>query len=608
MRWNSIRTKLIVFLLLPIIVTMAAAVAVSYSHTTASLRERAVEENRNLLYQGYRNIDSLLQNINRISLSVYSDSEFYRLLDAGYDDMSANIGIYASLNYIYKAAPDIFQVYLYGVEDQKATLITQDTPKRWQDSAPFPVSDLPEHEPLRIQTTHESHHYGLLTPFFPKATTEQVFTLHRRIEKIPSNQAIGYLSIDVKLSALSEIVDQLYDRAQENLFILDADGQLVYANQPELIGQPITADWYSGRGSLFEGKQGYFEQDHSVFVYQEIDSAGAKWMLVKQIPVSHLLSEANQAAKINGLLFGLALLVIVTATVLISIRITSPIKRLSQYMSQVKIGNLQVDIASAGNDEIGVLTERFRNMMDTLNNLILREYKLELSNKNNQLRALQAQINPHFLNNTLQIIGTLALELKVPQIYTLISSLAKMMRYSMHDDDRGVTLRDELEHVKAYVELQKERFENRFDFQVQIDESLLSVNMPKMILQPIVENYFKHGLGPEDTGGTLGLTAAYAEDGSIVITVENNGCRIPEDKLRRLQSGLSHSGAEQIRPGEDETGGGSAPSIGLINVLTRLRLVYGEAAELSVNNLDPSGVRIQLRFRNDDKNEEEASE
>lgn len=606
MRWNSIRTKLIVFLLLPIIFTMAAAVAVSYSHTTASLRERAVEENRNLLYQGYRNIDGLLEDINRISLNVYSDSEFYRLLDAGYDDMSANIGIYASLNYIYKAAPDIFQVYLYGVKDQKATMITQETPKRWQDSAPFPVSALPEEEPLRVQTTHISHHYGLLAPF-PQVTPQQVFTLHRRIEKIPSHQAIGFLSIDVKLSALSEIADQLYDRDQENLYILDAEGQLVYANQPELIGKPIAADWYSGRGSYFEGEQGYFEQDNSVFIYQAINSAGASWTLVKQIPVSHLLSEANQAVKINGLLFGLALLVIVTATVLISIRITSPIKRLSQYMNQVKIGNLQVDIASAGNDEIGLLTERFRNMMDTLNNLILREYKLELSNKNNQLRALQAQINPHFLNNTLQIIGTLALELKVPQIYTLISSLAKMMRYSMHNDDRGVTLRDELEHVKAYVELQKERFENRFDFQVQVDETLLSVEMPKMILQPIVENYFKHGLSPEDTGGTLGLTAAHEEDGAIAITVENNGRRIPEDKLRRLQDGLSHSAAEQIRPGGDEPDG-SAPSIGLINVLTRLRLVYGEASELSVNNLHPTGVRIQLKFRKEDKNEEEASE
>ncbi|GJM73851.1 hypothetical protein HMSSN036_60670 [Paenibacillus macerans] len=209
--------------------------------------------------------------------------------------------------------------------------------------------------------------------------------------------------------------------------------------------------------------------------------------LIKEIPKSYLLREANQAVTINLMLFGLALLVILTATILISIRVTAPIKRLSNYMSQVKTGNLNVDVLPAGNDEVGLLTERFRTMMDTINNLILREYKLELSSKNNQLRALQAQINPHFLNNTLQIIGTLALELKVPQIYTLISSLAKMMHYSMHSGDRIVTLKDELEHVKAYVELQKERFENRFAYRCEVAEPLLQVAMPKLILQPIME-------------------------------------------------------------------------------------------------------------------------
>lgn len=602
MKWNSIRTKMIVFMLLPIVICIVAAMIISYSHTTASLRTRAVEENTNLLYQGYRNIDSMLQEINRVSLSVYSDAEFYRQLDAGYDDISANISIYSSLNYMYKAIPGAYQVYLYGIKDNKATMITQETPKRWQDPAPYPASALPEKELLQIQTTHPSHHYGLLSPF-PQATKEQVFTLHRRIEKIPTNQAIGYLSIDVKLSALFGIINQLYDKSKENLYIIDAEGNLVYTEDETLLGKPLQDDWYGKPAAGFTGDQGSFEMNGAVFIYQRIQSTGADWTLVKQIPVSNLLGEANQAAKINAVLFGVALLVIITAIVLISIRITSPIKRLSTYMNQVKIGNLQVDVAPAGNDEVGVLTERFRDMMDTLNNLILREYKLELSSKDNQLRALQAQINPHFLNNTLQIIGTLALELKVPQIYTLISSLGKMMRYSMNNDERTVTLKDELEHAKAYIELQKERFENRFAFHYEIEDSLLQVPMPKMILQPIMENYFKHGIDLSESGGWISLTATKDAEGNMAIIVQNNGALIPDDKLRRLQSGLALSGAEQVKPGEDEPDGKTS-SIGLINVLTRLRLVYGENAELIVANLKPDGVRITLKFKVQDESGE----
>lgn len=132
MKWNTIRTKLIVFILLPTLICIMATMFISYHYSTQSLRTRAVDENTNLLFQGNRNIESLIQEINRLSLIVYSDSDFYRLLEAGYEDMAANTRIYSSLNYISSSMPDISQVYLYGVKDRKATLLTQNTPKRWQ--------------------------------------------------------------------------------------------------------------------------------------------------------------------------------------------------------------------------------------------------------------------------------------------------------------------------------------------------------------------------------------------------------------------------------------------------------------------------------------------
>lgn len=599
MKWNSIRTKLIVFLLLPTLICIMATMYISYSYTTDSLRTRAVDENKNLLYQGYKNINSLIQELNRLSLIVYSDSDLYRLLEAGYDDMSADIRIYSSLNYIAASMPDIAQVYLYGVKGSKATLVMQNnTPKRWQGIPPYRASKVDTSNPVAVQSTHMSNTYGLTSPI-QQLISEPVITLHRRIEDVPSTDPLGYLSIDVRLTALTDIVDQLYERNQENIYLVDDRGMLVYSHDPATIGKPLNAPWYGKLSAANDENQGYFEKDGAVFIFQKIEAQGVSWTLVKQIPVSYLFREANEAVRINILLLLLLLVMIIALTILISFRITAPIKQLTRYMNQVQTGNLEIDIRPAGKDEIGVVTEHFRSMMDTINNLILREYKLELSNKTNELRALQSQINPHFMNNTLQIIGTLALELKVPQIYSLLSALAKMMRYSMYNDEKIVTIQNELDHVKAYMELQKERFENRFAFRYDMEESLLSVFMPKMILQPIVENYFKHGFNLSRSDGWVEITAARLSSGRMEINIVNNGQAIPSAKLESLRQELLHPSRLDIDTlkNEDESKR-DAPGagIGLSNVLARLRLVCGDDAMLTVDNLPAGGVIVRLEF------------
>lgn len=597
MKWNTIRTKLIVFILLPTLICIITTMFISYHYSTQSLRTRAVDENKNLLFQGQKNIESLIQEINRLSLIVYSDSDFYRLLEAGYEDVAANTRIYSSLYYISSSMPDISQVYLYGIKDSKATLLSQNTPKRWQGIPPYADSEITSEEAVVIQSTHLSHSYGLTSPI-PQFIPEPVFTLHRRIERVPTKTAIGYLSIDVKLSALTDIVSQLYDQKQENIWLLDDEGRIVYGSSSEDYGKQLGASWYDKQIAASQSSQGYFEEDNAVFIYQKMESPGQEWTIVKQIPVSYLFREANEAATINMILLVLLLITISTLTTLISFRITAPIKQLTRYMNQVQTGNLDVDIRPMGKDEIGVVTERFRGMMDTINNLILREYKLELSNKTNELRALQAQINPHFLNNTLQIIGTLALELKVPQIYSLLAALAKMMRYSMSNDEKIVRVKDELDHVKAYIELQKERFENKFSFRYDMEESLLETYMPKMILQPIVENYFKHGFNHSRTDGSIEIIAAKISDSRMEISILNNGNAIPSAKLDLLRQKLQHSTRTDIdllRNTEQDKEATNA-GIGLPNVLARLKLVCGDSATLTVDNLREGGVVVRLEI------------
>jgi len=237
-------------------------------------------------------------------------------------------------------------------------------------------------------------------------------------------------------------------------------------------------------------------------------------------------------------------------------------------------------------------------MMNTINNLVLREYKLELSSKNNQLKAMQAQINPHFLNNTLQIIGTLALEQNNKRIYKLLSSLAKMMQYSMHNNNKVVKLNDELDHVKAYIELQKERYENQFSVLYTIDETLLSSPVPKLILQPIVENYFKHGFERNYDNQQLMIQVNALHANIIYIKISNNGLPIAPEKLHELNQKLEHTANNLINHiDHDSNEDTTHSSIGINNVLTRLKLLYDNKATLEIsNNAENKGISVMITF------------
>ncbi|MBN3524678.1 sensor histidine kinase [Paenibacillus apiarius] len=604
MRWNSIRTKLITFMLIATIVPTVATMVISYSYTTDSLKKRAIQENHQLIFQGKTNLANFLENINRASLTVYTDFEFFRQLSRGYDDYTFESYSYITLQNIAASMRDIWQVYLYRNEVKRATLVIQNVPRRLHEQEPNGPALEYACDGIGMQPTHLSQTYGFATSpyYFPSV---QVFSLHRKIYRVPSKEEIGVLSIDVKVSALADIIDQLFQRDKEHIYLLNDEGDVFYAGDRRLIGQRLHEDWYAPSDFRNNGN-GHFEKNDSIFIHERIETPIANWTLVKQIPQSYLLREANRAAVINMLLIALSLVVIIAATIIVSLRITKPISQLVRYINQVQTGNLRVDIQPVSNDEIGVVSKRFRNMMDMINNLILREYQLEIANKTNQLKALQAQINPHFINNALQSIGTQALQLNAPHIYKLVTALAKMMRYSMYTDQSIVTLREEIEHVKAYLRLQAQRFENTFEAAYENEAATLNVLVPKMTLQPLVENYFKHGLDRGLTSGKLMIRSRFIDepDGLVELIVEDNGRGMPLQRRIELNEKLRELHPEQ--PGTSTTHslsrnhfvtGEASSGIGLVNVLIRLKLFSSGNADMRVEAAEPQGTRIVIHMK-----------
>lgn len=605
-KYYSIRTKLIAFMLIATTIPLLASISMTFIQTKTALREQALEENKRLIYQASTNLNNYVDNAARASLAVYNDPNFLRNLAKLPGDYRAVAEVYTTLQTIRSAVPDVFQLYLHSFASNQSTLIANPFPKReerkqaYSDSLHGKTGD--GNSDIWVESAHMSHTYGFKAAS-PDDSPRTVITLHRIIRDIPSPERLGVLAIDLNMNSIAAICSRLYDPAKEQIYVVDGQNRIVYQGHSEVQKASNTDHLQrAAADALQDGRAiagtaldaaGHFEQDHSMYVYQQLGSSYADWTIVKQIPNETLYARATALTWNNAVIAFAALILVIVATLFISIRITGPLKQLMRYMTQIQAGRLHVDIRLSSRDEFGVLARHFRDMMDTVNNLILREYQLEIANKTHQLRALQAQIQPHFLYNTLQSIGTLALQQQGKRAYTLLSSLSKMLRYSMKDQTR-VTLHEEAEHARLYLELQQERFGERLEVHMDFAEDTRSAPIPRMTLQPLIENYFKHGADIQPGKGIISITSRRVDEQWIEIVLMNNGPVIPEDRLAEIRKWLQPEAALSDIP-QESTG---SESIGLRNVVRRLALNSppGKPARIEMNNIDPSGVKLQVKL------------
>lgn len=583
---HSIRQKLIVLLLLSTIVPILSSIVITYTYTKSTLKDQAIQQNARLISEVRKNIVNYLDTVSRSTLTVYSNTTLDSMLSYGLTSYQNDAYLFTILQLVSRSTNDIFQVYLSINEAGRAYLLHQNNFSRGPIAYAPPAARLVAPYELFTESTHRSHAYGV--PQSPAPPPEMVFTIHRPLFRVPSTEQIGLLSIDVRMEALRALCSQLAEQDNQDFYILDETGAVVYANASPRIGTTPDEAWIR-KVTAQRDAPGYLDWRQEDFtgmmVYAPIETPYLRWTLVKRIPDSHLYQYARSVALINTAVAAISLSIAMIAILIVSLRLTSPLKQLISHISKIQAGQLEAPLAIKRSDEIGIVATRFQTMMDTINELILREYKLNLANKTNQLKMLQAQINPHFINNSLQSIGHLALESQAPKVYSLISSLGQMMHYSMNTQETIVPLAREFEHATYYCELQQQRFEDKLAVECRMTPEAGDIPVPKMIVQPIVENYFKHGFDPglKRTGRLL-LDAAVQGD-RLVIRIEDNGTGLPGDRLRELRQRLSRL---------DPNGAALGESIGLINVMNRLRLYYGEAASLALAAGEPYGVRVTL--------------
>jgi two-component system, sensor histidine kinase YesM len=365
------------------------------------------------------------------------------------------------------------------------------------------------------------------------------------------------------------------------VYMTDRYGRLFYTNvESSKLGEPVPQNILSNRNFMVQREM--------------IPDLGGE--IIIQMPNHVLLEGLNEVRREQLIMIAIALVLMMIPLLYVSNNILQPLKKFMRLMGEVSLGekkHLSKRIQVEGYAEMIIMASRFNDMLTEIENLTERLlesdrvlYETELIKRRAELALLQSQINPHFLYNTLESIKGLAAEEGSKQTFALTRALALFFRCSIKEADM-VSLEREWMIVKNYIFIQQTRFGKRLRVEYDIPEECLPCMVPKMILQPIVENAIKHGIEPLERTGLL-MIKGYRDGGGLHLSVEDNGMGILPEKLEGIQNTI------ESRPGTHVHDGDPAAGIGLANVHARIRMIFGEPYGIKMMSESQVGTTVSL--------------
>lgn len=383
---------------------------------------------------------------------------------------------------------------------------------------------------------------------FPKKELAGIFVMNIPLKKISRKDFAGRVSVEGEL------------------LLMNQENQIVFSTLEE--------QW----GEIYKENE---DQNEFYLNEKDVGTSGMKALYI--LPNHALVDEILQINKQIYKAMAIAILLTICLYLIIYRVINKRVHVLLLSMEQLQKGRFDLKIPVKSKDEIGIISQAFNEMCEKLNVYVAQVYAAEIQRKNAELNALQTQIDPHFLYNTLDSIRTRALKENAKDTAEMIVLLGELFRWNSRTKDKFIQLEMELEYIETYLKLQKYRYDDQMEVEIKVEDECLDDYVPKLILQPLVENVIKHAFVERTGKGIIGITVKEKENIRLEITVFDNGIGIKEEKLREMN--------EQLKQQIDQD---DFNSIGLQNVQARIRLLYGEPYGLQINSIDGMGTAVKV--------------
>lgn len=389
-----------------------------------------------------------------------------------------------------------------------------------------------------------------------KDSRDITLSIVRQIKNVQDGEKLGYVIIDVYDDYFDEVFNNEKMYSGSNIYLMNKDGTII----TDMVYKTKTGfKFYSSYADIISSnKSGQFTGSiggkKSMLYYDTLSNSNLK--IVQTIPLSSLYSDRNAIVNTFLMLLAFFSMLAIAVSMLLADTISKPVNKLSMLMNRVEKGDMDVNFDIKSDDEIGRLGRSFNRMVREVNRLIKDVYEKQYLLKEAELKSLKHQIDPHFLYNTLESINWMSKLNNNEGVSRAVIALGKLLRYSMSNKGDIVPVREEIEQVKNYLEIQKLRFTDRFQVIIEIEDDLYEKNMLKLLLQPLIENAIVHGLEQKRGKGNL-LIKGYIEGQDIVFEIRDDGVGMGNSKVK----------------GE---------GIGMENVGRRIKLQYGDGYGIAV--------------------------
>ncbi|QWU16452.1 two-component system, sensor histidine kinase YesM [Paenibacillus sophorae] len=576
---HSLKGKLSLLLIVAIVFPLLGAGVVSYRIASNLTEKIEKQSGMNTLRQLSDKLDFIINDIETMSVFIIGQRNIQSYLGSDRADISLYSQNVAFLLNLASSKPYISNITITSGRGYPALSNTT-----------VLHSGLPRL--LEANTADYNPAQKWWTPLYENQTTDdgikRVFSLVRPIRSTEKFQPLGELAISVDVDEVQEMLQDAAWNANGRLWLVNQEDRIMSSQTGEGLNMPLGQS-LQGLGEL-RGTEGVLNiargQESNTLLYYTLPSLN--WKLVGVIPTRIYTAQNEYVLTLTAVAIGVAALLAGALVLYFTAWVTRPLTKLARKLKDVSPGDPVKQFEVRSTDEIGMVLHSYNQLGERIERLKNQLQLNEAKKKEADIQALQAQIHPHFLYNTLSSIHWIALMNKDRQVAEMVGALGDFLRFSLNDGKEFCSVGQEVAHAQNYVRIMSKRFQDKFDSTFLIDPKIQERTMLKLLLQPLIENSIMHGLKKKQGKGSVFVHAELRGDG-LSFVVEDTGVGMDEEKLLHLRSLLLAGEADEQRQS-----GSSNSGYGLSSVDRRLKLHYGSGAGLHIESQPGGGTRISF--------------